>query len=310
MNDRPALAVAERAADWLIGLRAAERTDDLSLSRGTAGVLAFFLHAARAYDEPRDLAQACAAGDVLAAAIRTCLDGDLGGIAWALRELATSTGEARYAAGVRTAVDRLATADPSPDGALALLRLGEVELALGQARALAAGGRPAGTAVAYALAAVGAAAGDADLSGAARRWAEDRRATGELSARVPAVLAAADPSWWETAGRLAAAARNRGVPESPFRRGGSAGLADWMLSLHHLAVAGQPVGDPAELVAFARTLTADLTARAVVDRAGARWLPAETGWARGAAGIGSWLVRFDTFEQGRESVLRLPDSPW
>ena len=63
-------------------------------------------------------------------------------------------------------------------------------------------------------------------------------------------------------------------------------------------------------VETARTLTADLLDRAVVDSAGARWSPAATGWARGAAGIGSWLVRLDTFDQGRESVLRLPDSPW
>jgi hypothetical protein len=92
-----------------------------------------------------------------------------------------------------------------------------------------------------------------------------------------------------------------------------------MLDLHRAAVAGHPVGDPAELLAFARTLTAGLLDRAVVDAAGARWLdrdgsgrvlPPATGWARGAAGIGSWLVRLDTFDQGRESVLALRGSPW
>jgi hypothetical protein len=324
VNDRPALAVAERAADWLIGLRAAERADDLSLSRGTAGVLLFFLHAARAYDEPRDLAQACAAGDVLAGALRaggpgagldTGLYTGLGGVAFALHELAATTGEPRYAAGARTAVDLIAAGGPAPDGelagaALALLHLGEVELALARARAVAERAAPPTATVAYALAAVGAAAGDAELRAAARCGLDDRRGLGAATARLFAVLAADDPSWWQRVGRAGRAAMDGGIPDDPGRDGGSAGLADWMLSLHHLAAAGHPVGDPAELLTFARTLTADLLDRAVVDGDGARWSPPVTGWACGAAGIGSWLVRLDTFDQGRESVLRLPDSPW
>ncbi|MFL6073917.1 MAG: hypothetical protein ACJ73S_11035 [Mycobacteriales bacterium] len=237
MNDRPALAFAERAADWLIGLRAAERADDLSLDRGTAGVLVFFLHAARAYDEPRDLAQACAAGDVLAAAVRDHrpeVDGDPDGVLFALRELAATTGEARYAAAARALAGRVAT-------------------------------------------------------GAGRTLPVPR---------------------WEAVGAEARALLEGGIPAAPGRDGGCAGVADRMLTLHHQAVAGYPVGDPAELLAFARTLTADLLDRAVVDAGGAHWLPPETGWARGAAGIGSWLVRLDTFEQGRESVLALPGDPW
>jgi len=62
-------------------------------------------------------------------------------------------------------------------------------------------------------------------------------------------------------------------------------------------------------------------ARATRDATGTRWvqaenrlapdtLVAETGYMAGAAGIGTWLLRLDAAQRGRETFVRFPDSPW
>jgi hypothetical protein len=76
-----------------------------------------------------------------------------------------------------------------------------------------------------------------------------------------------------------------------------------------------------EYLDFAKRVTADLLARATRDENGVRWVQAEhrvkpelliaqTGLMQGAAGMGLFLVQFDSFERGKKDRITLPDSPF
>jgi lantibiotic modifying enzyme len=131
-----------------------------------------------------------------------------------------------------------------------------------------------------------------------------------------------DPSWMTWVRKSARGVLASGIPdrEQPgFWNNvgqccGSAGVADFVLSLH------RATGDP-EYLAFARRLTDALVAKVTKDERGARWthaehrsqpalLVAQTGWMQGAAGIGAWLLRMDAVDRGGDLALAFPDSPF
>jgi len=131
---------------------------------------------------------------------------------------------------------------------------------------------------------------------------------------------AGEVSWSTWVDRAARTVRRSGIPErrepefwdNLAQCCGSAGVAEWFLSLH-----GR---DPsAGHLDFTLELVADILARGISDEDGLRWsntgadgndLPPEPGWSQGAAGIGSLLIRLDTHLQGREHRLAWPDSPY
>jgi lantibiotic modifying enzyme len=95
---------------------------------------------------------------------------------------------------------------------------------------------------------------------------------------------------------------------------GSVGVAEFFLSYH------EQTRDK-DALAFVRTLTAEITAKATKDDQGTRWIHAEhrvqpgnigaqTGWMQGAAGIGAWYLRLDAFDRGKKPLIRFPDAPW
>jgi lantibiotic modifying enzyme len=130
-----------------------------------------------------------------------------------------------------------------------------------------------------------------------RQWTTwtDRSARGILASGIPE---SETPGFWNNVGQCC----------------GSAGVAEFFLALHRAS--GKP-----EYLAFAKRLTTNLLERGTRDAAGLRWTHAEhrvkpefvqaqTGFMQGAAGIGTWLLHLDAFEQGRQPFLRLPDSPY
>jgi lantibiotic modifying enzyme len=131
----------------------------------------------------------------------------------------------------------------------------------------------------------------------AREWSSwvDRSARGILRSGIPD---SQRPGFWNNVGQCC----------------GSAGIGEFFLALHRAT--GKP-----EYIAFARKMTASLLDRGTRDAAGMRWIHAEhrvkpefvqaqTGFMQGAAGIGTWLLHLDGFEQGRQPFIRLPDSPY
>jgi lantibiotic modifying enzyme len=127
-----------------------------------------------------------------------------------------------------------------------------------------------------------------------RSWV-DRSARGILRSGIPE---SQTPGFWNNVGQCC----------------GSAGVGEFFLALHRAT--GKP-----EYIAFARRMTANLLERGTRDAAGMRWTHAEhrvkpefvqaqTGFMQGAAGIGTWLLHLDGFEQKRQPFLRLPDSPY
>ncbi len=109
--------------------------------------------------------------------------------------------------------------------------------------------------------------------------------------------------------------RTAGFWENVGQCCGTAGVADFLLSLH------RGTGERRFLDACA-PFTKDLHERArVAGATGRSWVQAEhrvrpdlleaqTGWAQGAAGIGMWFLRRDAQQTGRKLVIRLPDDPW
>jgi lantibiotic modifying enzyme len=131
-----------------------------------------------------------------------------------------------------------------------------------------------------------------------------------------------DETWWSWVRRAARSIETSGVPEASapgFWNNdgpccGLAGVAEFFLDLYRAQ------GDPADLE-FSRRVTRVLVERATRDEHGARWLQAEhrvkpaelaaqTGWMQGAAGIGAWLLRLATFEEGDEVRIAFPDTPF
>jgi lantibiotic modifying enzyme len=134
------------------------------------------------------------------------------------------------------------------------------------------------------------------VTGAAewRTWVE-RSARGILTSGIPETQT---PGFWNNVGQCC----------------GSAGVGEFFLALHR-------AGGRQDYLAFARRLTDNLLTRGTRDASGLRWthaehrvrpelLQAQTGFMQGAAGIGTWLLHLDGFEQERLPLLRLPDSPY
>lgn len=95
---------------------------------------------------------------------------------------------------------------------------------------------------------------------------------------------------------------------------GSAGVADFLLSLHRIT------RDPAYLD-FSKRVTGQLLEKATRDREGMRWIQAEhrvkpdllvaqTGYMQGAAGIGMLFLHLDGFQRGKKASIGFPDSPF
>jgi lantibiotic modifying enzyme len=130
-----------------------------------------------------------------------------------------------------------------------------------------------------------------------REWSSwvDRSARGILRSGIPE---SQTPGFWNNVGQCC----------------GSAGVGEFFLALHRAKA--RP-----EYLAMAKRVTTNLLARGTRDAAGLRWthaehrvkpelLQAQTGFMQGAAGIGTWLLHLDGFEQRRQPFLRLPDSPY
>ena len=126
-----------------------------------------------------------------------------------------------------------------------------------------------------------------------------------------------EPEWTEWVHRLAYGAMNSDrqevLPDSSIQCCGDSGVAQAYLDLH--CAYGKP-----EHLAFARRLNDSLMRRATLDETGMHWeavndltgntYPPQTGFMSGAAGIGTWMLHLDGFEQGRKPVVTLPDSPF
>lgn len=131
-----------------------------------------------------------------------------------------------------------------------------------------------------------------------------------------------DREWLDWVERGARAILDSGIPENEhpgFWNNvgvccGSAGVADYFLSLYH-------VTQKMAYLDFARSLTTQILSEATLDSSGMRWVQAEhrsrpdflqaqTGLMQGAAGIGLWLLRMDAFEQGKPVRIFLPDNPF
>ena len=95
---------------------------------------------------------------------------------------------------------------------------------------------------------------------------------------------------------------------------GNVGVAQFFLDLH------RTFGEPGAL-AFARRNLADTLRRATEEHGGLKWVQAEnrtqpdnlvaqTGFMQGAAGVGTFLLHLDAFEQKRAPAIVFPDSPF
>jgi lantibiotic modifying enzyme len=128
--------------------------------------------------------------------------------------------------------------------------------------------------------------------------------------------------WNEWVHRLARAVLSSGIPDEALAGYthdaswcyGDAGIAQGFLDLY------RAYGNP-EYSTFALRVNAALMSRATLDGRGMRWLQAfdrskpdvltaETGFARGAAGTGTWLLHLDGWQRQRPEVVVLPDSPF
>lgn len=135
-------------------------------------------------------------------------------------------------------------------------------------------------------------------------------------------LATDDESWFRYVERCARTVRTSGIPERKFPGFwdnvslccGSTRVAETFLDLHRIT------GDP-DALAFARTMTDDILARAISDDRGTRWsnyeyrkdppdLPPSTGFMQGSSGIATWLFRFHRYMKGDETHTVWPDSPF
>lgn len=272
---------------------------------GGAGIGLFLIDAAKAYDRPDALALAARAGRRLVELGRP----EAGGLKWAMDPtfprlmpnfshgaagvayfLATLYRDAKERAFLDAALagGRYLQSIAVTDGDVCLVRHHEPQEDGKDLFYLGWCHGPAGTArLFYRLYQV---TGDA-------RWMEwvKKAARGVMASGIPDRQT---PGFWNNVGQCC----------------GSAGVADFFLSLHRVT------GDP-EYRVFADRLTRSLMAGSTTDAAGVRWVHAEnrvnpaavaaqTGWMQGASGIGAWLLRWDAFTRGEELTVRFPDSPF
>jgi lantibiotic modifying enzyme len=95
---------------------------------------------------------------------------------------------------------------------------------------------------------------------------------------------------------------------------GNIGVAQFFLDLH------RTIGHP-DALAFTKRCLANTMARATEEDGGIKWIQAEnrtqpenlvaqTGYMQGAAGVGTFLLHLDGFEQKRAPAMVFPDSPF
>ena len=131
-----------------------------------------------------------------------------------------------------------------------------------------------------------------------------------------------DQAWSDWVHRLARGVTATPVPEQRTpgfwnnisQCCGNIGVAQFFLDLH------RTYGDPKALD-FARRNLADTMRKATEADGGLKWVQAEnrtqpdnvvaqTGFMQGAAGVGSFLLHLDAFEQNRSPAIVFPDSPF
>jgi lantibiotic modifying enzyme len=150
-------------------------------------------------------------------------------------------------------------------------------------------------------------------------WCHGPAGTARLFYRLSTVTG--DSAWWDFGLRLARGVVASGVPDKPqtgfwnvSQCCGSAGVADYAATMYRLT--HRP-----EYMVLAKRMSDDLLARATHDTAGWRWIQAEnrtepkvliaqTGLMQGAAGIGMWLLRYESLLAGSDAGVALPDSPF
>ena len=133
---------------------------------------------------------------------------------------------------------------------------------------------------------------------------------------------AKDPAALEWVHRLARGITTTPIPEARTpgfwnnisQCCGNIGVAEFFLDLH------RTVGHPGALE-FAKRCLANTIARASEEDGGIKWIQAEnrtqpdnlvaqTGFMQGAAGVGTFLLHLDGYEEKRAPVMVLPDSPF
>lgn len=151
-------------------------------------------------------------------------------------------------------------------------------------------------------------------------WCHGPPGTARLFHRLHRV--SPDPRWLDWIGRLARATLESGVPEQRTpgfwnnisQCCGNVGLGEYFLD-----TAGLAPTEPG--TALVRRILDDTLRRGTRDAKGLRWVQAEhrvqpenlvaqTGYMQGAAGVGTFLLKLDAFEQGQPWTLWLPDSPF
>ena len=151
-------------------------------------------------------------------------------------------------------------------------------------------------------------------------WCHGPAGTARLFFRL--YQATGDRKWLEWVRRSATAIMRSGIPgtatpgfwNNVSRCCGSAGVAEFFLDLY------QHLHDRRYLT-FSKEMTAQLLSKAVRDQSGTRWpqaehrvkpdlIVAQTGLMQGAAGMGSWLLRLDSFQRRQKPFIVFPDSPF
>jgi len=131
-----------------------------------------------------------------------------------------------------------------------------------------------------------------------------------------------DNEWMDLVEMGAKAILDSGIPEQEVEGFwnnvgvccGSAGVADYFLSLYNITL-------KQDYLDFALHLTDDLLDRTTKIESGMKWIQAEhrarpeflqaqTGLMQGAAGIGMWLLRLDTFDHSGVHKVIFPDDPF
>ncbi len=95
---------------------------------------------------------------------------------------------------------------------------------------------------------------------------------------------------------------------------GSAGVADYFLSLHKIT------SDP-DYLEMSLNMTQDIIGHLTTENDGIKWIHAEnrsqpdflqaqTGYMQGSSGIGMHLLRLNAFYKGKSPLIKFPDSPF